>query len=170
MNLRGEARTKSLKNASVEFKPGENELVHHFKLKDFSSEGFGILVLKDSKVLKHIKPGNVLTMMYHSNRTQSDPVTPQTEIKHISDPESGTYQGPYVYILASHLFGAVLVVPVMEELFWRSFALRFLININFTRYALGTFTWFSYIFVSIAFGMGHHRWLPGKLFAQNVCK
>jgi hypothetical protein len=96
MNLRGKARTKSLKNASVEFKPAENELVHHFKLKDFSSEGFGILVLKDSKVLKHIKPGNVLTMMYHSNRTQNDPVTHQTEIKHISEPESGTYQGHLV--------------------------------------------------------------------------
>ena len=82
-------------------------------------------------------------------------------------PESGfnpfdLAQGPYGYILmASQLFGAVLVVPVMEELFWRSFALRFLINTNFTRYALGTFTWFSYIFVSIAFGLEHQRWLPG---------
>ena len=96
MDLRVEARTQNLKNASVEFKPGENELVHHFKLKDFSSEGFGILVRKDSKVLKHIKPGNVLTMMYHSNRAQSNPVTHQTEIKHISEPESGTYQGHLV--------------------------------------------------------------------------
>ena len=64
MDLRGEARTESLKDASVEFKPAENELVHHFKLKDFSSEGFGILVRKDSKVLKHIKPGNVFTMIF----------------------------------------------------------------------------------------------------------
>jgi len=82
-------------------------------------------------------------------------------------PESGfnpfeLARGPYVYILmASHFLGSVLVVPVMSELFWRSFALRFLINTNFTRYALGTFTWFSYIFVSIAFGLEHHRWLPG---------
>ncbi len=92
MDLRGEARTKSLKDASVEFKPGKNELVHHFKLKDFSSEGFGILVRKDSKVLKHINPGNVLTMMYHSNRAQNNPVTHHTEIKHISEPTPGTYQ------------------------------------------------------------------------------
>lgn len=71
-------------------------------------------------------------------------------------------QGPYVYILmASYFLGAVLVFPVMAELFWRSFALRFLINTHFTQYALGSFTWFSYIFVSIAFGLEHHRWLPG---------
>jgi CAAX prenyl protease-like protein len=73
-------------------------------------------------------------------------------------------QGPLLYLLmASHLLGAVLVIPVMDELFWRSFALRFLINTNFTRYPLGTFTWFSYIFVSIAFGLGHLQWLPGIL-------
>lgn len=71
-------------------------------------------------------------------------------------------QGYLLYLLmASHFLGAVLVIPVMEELFWRSFALRFLINTNFTRYSLGTFTWFSYIFVSIAFGLGHQQWLPG---------
>ena len=88
-------------------------------------------------------------------------------------PESGfnpyeLAQGPQVYLLmASRLFGAVLIVPVMEELFWRSFALRFLIDTNFTRYSLGTFTWFSYIFVSLAFGMEHQRWLPG-IFAGLI--
>lgn len=73
-------------------------------------------------------------------------------------------QGQGVYLLmACRLLGATLVVPVMEELFWRSFALRFLIDTRFTRVAPGTFTWFSFIFVSIAFGLEHHRWLPGIL-------
>jgi CAAX prenyl protease-like protein len=77
-------------------------------------------------------------------------------------------QGPHAYLLiASHLFGAVVVFPVMDELFWRSFALRFLINTNFTRYALGTFTWFSFVFVSIAFGLENQRWLPG-IFAGLI--
>jgi hypothetical protein len=91
MDLRGETRTNGLENASVEFKPGENELVHHFKLKDFSSEGFGILVRKDSKVLKHIKPGSVLTMMYHPNETAAHGVAHHTQIMHISEPAAGTY-------------------------------------------------------------------------------
>lgn len=88
-------------------------------------------------------------------------------------PESGfnpfeLTRGTNVYLLmGSRLFGAVLIVPVMEELFWRSFALRFLINTNFTRYSLGTFTWFSFIFVSIAFGLEHQRWLPA-IFAGCI--
>ena len=59
------------------------------------------------------------------------------------------------------LLGAVLVVPVMEELFWRSFALRFLIDTSFKRIPLGAFTWFSFILVAIAFGLEHNRWIPG---------
>jgi len=66
-------------------------------------------------------------------------------------------------ITGVRLAGAVLVVPVLEELFWRSFALRFLMDKAFTRVPLGTFSWFSFIGVSIAFGMEHHRWLPGIL-------
>ena len=64
-------------------------------------------------------------------------------------------------LIGARLAGAVLVVPVMEELFWRSFALRFLMDKRFARVPLGTFSWFSFIGVSLAFGFEHHRWLPG---------
>jgi len=63
--------------------------------------------------------------------------------------------------MAIRLLGAALVVPVMEELFWRSFAMRFLIDSNFLTVALGRFTWFSFLLVALAFGVEHHRWLPG---------
>jgi CAAX prenyl protease-like protein len=59
------------------------------------------------------------------------------------------------------LIGATLIIPVVEELFWRSFALRFLIKPDFKSVTLGQFTWFSFLVVSIAFGFEHHRWLPG---------
>jgi uncharacterized protein len=59
------------------------------------------------------------------------------------------------------MFGAVLVVPVMEEIFWRSFALRVLIDHDFKKVPVGRFTWFSFIAVSVAFGFAHHQWLPG---------
>ena len=64
-------------------------------------------------------------------------------------------------LIAFRLAGTALIVPIVEELFWRSFALRFLINSEFARVPLGTFTWFSFIAVSVAFGFEHHRWLPG---------
>jgi len=66
-------------------------------------------------------------------------------------------------LISFRLAGAVLVVPLMEELFWRSFALRFLISTDFRSVPLESFTWFSFIAVSLAFGFEHHRWLPGIL-------
>ncbi len=69
--------------------------------------------------------------------------------------------GSYAAFISFRLLGAVLVVPVMEELFWRSFAMRFLIETRFKSIPLGTFTWFSFVAVALAFGFEHLRWLPG---------
>lgn len=69
--------------------------------------------------------------------------------------------------IAFRMAGATLVVPVMEELFWRSFALRFTIRSDFRLVPLGQFSWFSFLFVSILFGLEHHRWLVG-IFAGMV--
>jgi len=55
----------------------------------------------------------------------------------------------------------------MEELFWRSFALRFFIKSDFNSVPLGQFSWFSFIFISILFGIEHQRWLVG-IFAGMV--
>lgn len=75
--------------------------------------------------------------------------------------QAGLSQGMTLGLTAVRLAGAALVVPVMEELFWRSFALRFLVDSRFSRVPLGTFTWFSFAGVCVAFGLEHHRWLPG---------
>jgi CAAX prenyl protease-like protein len=70
--------------------------------------------------------------------------------------------GGMVYLLmASRLFGAAIIIPLVEELFWRSFALRFLIKSEFKSVPLGQFSWFSFVAVSFAFGVEHHRWLVG---------
>ena len=54
-----------------------------------------------------------------------------------------------------------LIVPIMEELFWRSFALRFVIRSDFKSVPLGHFSWSSFILISLLFGFEHHRWLVG---------
>jgi CAAX prenyl protease-like protein len=59
------------------------------------------------------------------------------------------------------LFGSSVVVPVMEELFWRSFLLRYLINPDFRRVPLGTFTWFSFAVTAALFGVEHNQWFAG---------
>ena len=61
------------------------------------------------------------------------------------------------------LFGAVVVVPVMEELFWRSFLLRYLVSSRFEAIPIGTFTAFSCVATIVLFGLEHHLWLAGML-------
>lgn len=64
-------------------------------------------------------------------------------------------------VIGVRLLGASVVVPVMEELFWRSFLMRYLIDADFQRVALGTFSAFSFAAVAVAFGFEHHRWVVG---------
>jgi len=91
-NLRVEVRVEGNKNASVEFIPGNCNIPYHFKLKDFSSKGLGIMVRNDSKVLKHIRPGDILDMKYHSDTATANPIAHRTEIKHISEPDPGKHE------------------------------------------------------------------------------
>ena len=73
--------------------------------------------------------------------------------------QSGSF--PLSLTITIRVIGASIVVPVMEELFWRSFALRYAIRTDFKSLPLGQFSWFSFIFVSLVFGFEHHRWLVG---------
>jgi CAAX prenyl protease-like protein len=85
---------------------------------------------------------------------------PQIGYSEFNPFEYSTGYGAYL-VITFRLAGATLVIPLMEELFWRSFALRFLIRSNFNSVPLGQFSWFSFIFISLAFGFEHHRWLVG---------
>jgi CAAX prenyl protease-like protein len=55
----------------------------------------------------------------------------------------------------------VVVVPVMEEIFWRGFLLRFVIDEHFERVPFGKFAWPSFAIVALAFTFSHARadWL-----------
>lgn len=66
-------------------------------------------------------------------------------------------------LIVMRLGGAVLLVPILEEIFWRSFVLRYLVHPNFSKVPLGTFTWFSFISVVVLFGLEHHRWIQGMI-------
>lgn len=49
----------------------------------------------------------------------------------------------------------VIIVPLVEEIFWRGFLLRYLINEKFDQVAFGTFSWFSFLVVTAAFCFSH---------------
>lgn len=59
------------------------------------------------------------------------------------------------------IFGAALVVPIMEELFWRSFLLRYIIDSNFIAVRIGTYTLASFAIGSVLFGLEHNLVLAG---------
>jgi len=65
------------------------------------------------------------------------------------------------------LFGASVIVPIMEELFWRSFLIRYVINANFESVRLGTFTLGSFGATVILFGLEHNLWLAGMM--AGIC-
>ncbi len=49
----------------------------------------------------------------------------------------------------------VVVVPLLEEIFWRGFLLRYLISERFETVAFGTFSWLSFSVVTVAFTLSH---------------
>jgi len=64
-------------------------------------------------------------------------------------------------MIFSRIFGAALVVPIMEELFWRSFMLRYVITSDFMSVRIGTYTLTSFVICSVLFGLEHNLLLAG---------
>jgi len=64
-------------------------------------------------------------------------------------------------IIFFRICGAALVVPVMEEIFWRSFMLRYVITSDFTSVRIGTYTLTSFLICSVLFGLEHNLLLAG---------
>jgi CAAX prenyl protease-like protein len=74
------------------------------------------------------------------------------------------FAGPEkVGMTAARLAGAVLVVPIMEELFWRSFLIRYIIDNDFSKIPIGTFSWASFLITVVLFGLEHHYFLAGMM-------
>lgn len=66
-------------------------------------------------------------------------------------------------LAAARIAGSVLVIPLMEELFWRSFLTRYIIGDDFMSVPLGRFTLFSFAATAILFGLEHHLFLAGLM-------
>lgn len=64
-------------------------------------------------------------------------------------------------LIALRAAGAVAVVPVMEELFWRSFIMRWIDDPDFLARAPGAASWKAVAISSALFAVEHHLWLAG---------
>ena len=69
--------------------------------------------------------------------------------------------------MTTRVLGATLIVSVMEELFWRSFIMRWFDSKDFLAIDPGKITSFAYVGSACLFALEHHLWLAG-LFAGLV--
>jgi CAAX prenyl protease-like protein len=59
------------------------------------------------------------------------------------------------------LLSLIAVVPLMEEIFWRSFLMRWVTDHNFSRVDPRRVTWFAFTATAVLFAVEHHLWLAG---------
>ena len=64
-------------------------------------------------------------------------------------------------LIIARTFGAALVVPIMEELFWRSFLMRWIDERDFLRLNPSEVTWLAVIASAGVFALAHDLWLIG---------
>ncbi|GGY58347.1 hypothetical protein GCM10007387_46060 [Pseudoduganella albidiflava] len=64
-------------------------------------------------------------------------------------------------LVAVRIAGAALVVPVMEELFWRSFLQRWVHDRQFLQVPPGQVGFTALIVTSLLFGVEHNQWFAG---------
>jgi hypothetical protein len=65
--------------------------------------------------------------------------------------------------LAFRLYGLVVLVPVMEELFWRSFVLRYATTADFRSLSLGSFSATGLLVMVAVSALSHPEWLVAAL-------
>jgi membrane protease YdiL (CAAX protease family) len=67
------------------------------------------------------------------------------------------------FFVCVRIAGSTIVVPPIEEVFYRSFLYRYIARPDFQAVALGAFLWTPFLLTSAIFGFGHYEWLPAIL-------
>lgn len=72
------------------------------------------------------------------------------------------------WILSWRTARAVLIVPIVEELFWRAWLMRWLINNDFLKIRLGTYAGLSFWLTAILFALEHGPYWDVGLLAGII--
>ena len=79
-----------------------------------------------------------------------------------------------IAFIVTRIVGSTLVVPPLEEVFYRSFLYRYIAKKDFERVPLGYYLRIPFIVTSVIFGFVHREWLAGILcgilFQWLVCR
>jgi len=74
--------------------------------------------------------------------------------------KDGNFDWP---LIAVRIFGAAAVVPIMEELFWRSFIQRWIGQKDFLLLSPSAISLRALLVTSVVFGFEHNQWLAGTI-------
>jgi hypothetical protein len=66
-------------------------------------------------------------------------------------------------MIVARILGSTLVVPPLEEVFYRSFVYRYIANQNFPSVPLNQFLPWPFLATAAVFGFSHNEWLAGIL-------
>jgi CAAX prenyl protease-like protein len=98
-----------------------------------------------------------------------DPYYPKNEIVM----KKGTPWNPFTefgahslqawFFVAVRTFGSAIIVPPIEEAFFRSFVYRWGVRMDFTEMSMRQFHLLSLAVTSALFGLIHYQWIPGIL-------
>ena len=70
----------------------------------------------------------------------------------------------WLFILG-RIAGSTLVVPPLEEVFYRSFLYRWIVNVDFQSVPFNHWSLVSFSITAVFFGLAHFEWLAGILCA-----
>ncbi len=73
-------------------------------------------------------------------------------LENLSNPVT---KGMFLFV---RLVGIAALVPIVEELFWRNFLLRWTIDPEWQQVPLGKFSWTSCLTVTVLFTLAHPEW------------
>jgi hypothetical protein len=66
-------------------------------------------------------------------------------------------------LMVVHVLGMTLIVPPLEEVFYRSFLYRYVTRHDFLSVPLNQFSLRSFLVTVLIFGISHDEWLAGIL-------
>ena len=100
-----------------------------------------------------------------------DPITPHFAFlgKRSSTNPLAAFPDPTqrALFLAVRFYGLAIMVPLMEEIFWRSFLLRWITKPEYEELPLGTYNMTAFVAVAAIFGFAHQEWLAAIICAAS---
>lgn len=66
--------------------------------------------------------------------------------------------------ISVRLIGLAILVPIVEEIFWRGFLMRWIIDPDWQKQPIGRFTLPSFLWITLLFTLAHPEWFAAAVY------